>query len=379
MIKRMMLLVSCLLLIITSGCSSDRLDLERMTLSLAYGWDIDKDDKLTVYQASTIFNKDVKKKYEVLAAKVNTPRQAREVFNSTSNGMIAVGKMQVILIGEKLLKKEGIMSQLDVVYRDPKNTGNIRMVAVKGPVSSIMESNFVDKPALPLYLTQLLDVEKRYNGTISTTLQKLHTHMFDKGITPAISEMKKDKKGLVVTGSALLDNKGMYKMSLSRRESSLLLLLRQEAKIPVVFTIRMPSLPFKRPNKLQNVKGHDFITLNITESKRNIKTRYKNNRFVFDIKMNLNVTLAERTFDMNMGKEKDRLSAIIAEQFKKEVTAFVEKVKKEKLDPFKFGWYARAHQYEHWKKNKDRWPDEFAKATVNITPNIKISSYGVIE
>ncbi|ERI07586.1 hypothetical protein HMPREF0083_04376, partial [Aneurinibacillus aneurinilyticus ATCC 12856] len=59
MIKRMMLLVSCLLLIITSGCSSDRRDLERMTLSLAYGWDIDKDDKLTVYQASTIFNKDV--------------------------------------------------------------------------------------------------------------------------------------------------------------------------------------------------------------------------------------------------------------------------------------------------------------------------------
>jgi Ger(x)C family germination protein len=332
-----------------------------------------------IYQASTIFNKDVKKKYEMLASKVNTLRQAREVFNSTSNGLIVVGKLQVMMIGEKLLKKEGIMPQLDVAYRDPKNTGNIRMVAVKGPVSSIMESNFVDKPALPLYLTQLLDVEKRYNGTISTTLQKLHMYMFDKGITPAISEMKKDKKGLVVTGSALLNDKGMYKMSLSRRESSLLLLLQQEAKPPVVLTVRMPSLPFKRPNRLQNVKGSDFITININNSKRNIKTRYKNNRFVFDIKMNLNVTLAERTFDMNMEKEKDRLSAIIAEQFKKEVTAFVEKVKKEKLDPFGFGWYARAYQYEHWEKNKDRWPDEFAKATVNITPNIKISSYGVIK
>ncbi|NMF01573.1 Ger(x)C family spore germination protein, partial [Aneurinibacillus aneurinilyticus] len=201
MIKHMMLIVVCLLLMVTLGCSHDRLDLENTTLSLTYAYDVDDDDKLTVYQASTIFNKDVKKKYEVLAAKVNTPRQAREVFNSTSNGLIVVGKLQVLLIGERLLKKEGIMSQLDVVYRDPKNTGNIRMVAVKGPVSSIMESNFVDKPALPLYLTQLLDVEKRYNGTISTTIQKLHTYMFDKGITPAISEMKKDKKGLVVTGS----------------------------------------------------------------------------------------------------------------------------------------------------------------------------------
>ncbi|MED4726692.1 Ger(x)C family spore germination protein [Aneurinibacillus migulanus] len=379
MIRRTVLMAACLLLIVTSGCNSDRLDLEDTSLSLAYAYDVDDDDKLTVYQASAIFNKDVKKKHEVFTAKVNTPRQAREVFNSASSGVVVIGKLQALLIGEKLLKKEGIMPHLDVTYRDPKITGNMRMVAVKGPVSSVMESNFEDKPALPLYLTQVIDVEKKYNGTVFTTSQKFHTYVFDKGITPAISEIKKDKNGLVVTGSALLDNKGKYKMSVNRRESALLLMLQQEATNPVVFTVRMPSLPFKKPNKLQNVKGQDFITININDSKRTITTRYKNNRFVFDIKMKLNVTLSERTFDMDMLKEKNRLSAVITKQFRKEVTALVEKVKKEKLDPFGFGWYARAYQYEHWKKNKDRWPDEFAKATVTITPDVKISTYGVIE
>ena len=58
------------------------------------------------------------------------------------------------------------MPYLDVWYRDPKNTGNMRMVAVDDPISSVIYNNFKDKPALPEYLTDLINTNKLYNRIV---------------------------------------------------------------------------------------------------------------------------------------------------------------------------------------------------------------------
>jgi Ger(x)C family germination protein len=378
MIKWAKFILACFWLLLMPACG-DRLNVENTTLSLVYGLDVDGDDKIIVYQVSPVFNKDAKKKYEVYGAKTDTTRQAREVFNSVSNGEIATGKLQVLMFSERLLKKESILPYLDVAYRDPKNTGNMRIVAVKGSVSSIVNSEFSDKPALPMYLTNVVDVEKESNRTAFVTLQHFHTLAFDKGITPAISEIKKGKTAIVVTGSVLLDKKARYKMSLNRRESALLLMLQKEARLPVSLTIRMPPPSLKTLNVRKNRKEPGFITVNIVGLSRSISTHYKKNRFSFDVKMNLEIDLAERTFDVDMKKKKEQLTAIITDQLEKELNGLIQKVQKQHLDPFGFGWYARAYQYQQWKKVDNRWPDEFSRATVTVTPTIKIKSHGVIE
>ncbi|MFT9848757.1 Ger(x)C family spore germination protein [Aneurinibacillus sp. REN35] len=367
----------CILLLLMAGC--DRLDVEKTTLSLVYGYDVAEKDKMFIYQLSPVFNKDAKKKFEVYGAKVNTTRQAREVFNSVSNGEIVNGKIQVLLFGEQLLRKTGIMTRLDVIYRDPKNTGNMRVVAVKGRVSSIVNSEFPDKPILPTYITHSIDVARAKNETAFATVQSLHILLLDKGSTPAITEMKADKKGIVVTGSALLDNKGIYKMSLNRRESILLHILQKKEEAPVTLTMQLPSLSIKSKNTVMNKKGAEFVTVNINKIKRTISTHYKKGRFYFDIAMRLDLSLGERTFDVNMEKNQEQLTEIIRSQIEKELNTIVKRVQKHQLDPFNFGWYARAYQYEHWKKIDNRWPHEFAKAEVTITPTVKIKSYGVVE
>ncbi|AMA72999.1 MULTISPECIES: Ger(x)C family spore germination protein [Aneurinibacillus] len=378
--KRAKFIVVCLWLFFMSGCG-DRLDVEDLTLSLAYGIDLDKDNELMVYQISPVFSKDTKKKYEVYGSKVNTVRQARERFNSTANGQIATGKVQVFLLGDKILKKEGSVPYLDVAYRDPKNTGNMRMVAVKGPVSSVLNSKFSDKPRFPVYINNVIDVANQSNETVFTTLQKFHKMFFDKGITPAISEIKADKTGIVVTGSALLNDRGMYKLSLTRRESALLLILQDEAKLPVSLTIRMPPGSFKTLNFRENVKGTNFVTINVNKINRRISTNYRKNHFSFDVKMKLDVTLVERTFhiDMENEKEKEQLTLLITDQLEKELNRLVKKVQKHHLDPFGFGWYARAYQYQQWKKIDTHWMDEFSRATVRVAPMIQIKAHGVIQ
>lgn len=371
------LIPAFLLLIILTGCW-DRLELEKQSISLTYGFDLDKDDQLTVYQLNPIFNKSAGKTYAVFEAKAKTARQAKEVFDSSSNGMVTTGKLQVLLFSEKMLKRVGPMPYLDVAYRDPKNTGNMRMVAVKGSISSLLNSEFKDKPMLPEYLTNIIEVNKAYNRTVFTPMQEFHRQTFDHGITPAISEIQKGKKDIVVTGSALLTNRGIYKMSLNRRESTMLLMLQKNAQLPISLTIRLPSVPFKIENSRENVKGKDFVTINVMSMGRDIVTRYDQNHFAFDVKMRLSISMGERTFDMDMKKDKEKLAAILTKQLSGDLNGLIKKVQKQQLDPFGFGEYARAYQYQNWKKAENQWPAEFSKSNVKITINMKMLDHGII-
>lgn len=366
-----------LILLTTTGCW-DRTSLEDQSISLSYGFDVDKGNQLKMYNVSPVFDENADQTYEVYEKKAITPRQAKEQFNSSSP-LVVTGKLQTMLFSHKLLKKNGIMPYLDVWYRDPKDTGNTRIVAVKGSVSSILNSEFKNKPMLPAYLTNIIDVNKRYNRTVYTTIQDLHRQLFDKGITPSISEIKQENKDLVVTGTALLTNQGFYKMSLNRQESALLLMLQKNAKMPVSLTIHLPSKPFETKSSPRNVRGADFITINIIGMDQKIKTHYDKDHFVFDVKMKLNISLTERTFNMNMKKGQEKLDNILANQLSEELNTLIQSVQQQQLDPFGFGDYARAFQYKQWKKIENNWPITFSKATVKVTPTVRILDHGIIE
>ncbi|PGB06617.1 spore gernimation protein [Bacillus toyonensis] len=370
--------ILCFLIIFLTGCG-DRLDLEKQSISLIYGFDAKAKGKLIVYHVNPIFNEDVEKKYETHVAKVHTPREAKATFNSSSNGLVSTEKLQLILFSNNFLKQEGAMPYLDVWYRDPKNTGNMRLVAVNGPISSVIYNNFKDKPALPEYLTDLINTNKLYNRTVFTTFHEFHRQTFNKGITPAISEIKKGKKDVIVTGSALLTSRGIYKMSLNRYESVLLLLLQKKANTPVSLTMKIPSTRVESNSNLKDTEGNDFVTINVLSMNRNIRSGYSDNRFKFNIKMNLKIAISEITFNMDLDKDKKKLTSLIAKQLNKDLNELIHKIQKQQLDPFGFGDYARAFQYKEWKKVEDDWPNSFSKASAKVTPTIKILENGIIK
>ncbi|PEM42627.1 Ger(x)C family spore germination protein [Bacillus toyonensis] len=370
--------ILCFLIIFLTGCD-DRLDLEKQSISLIYGFDAKAKGKLIVYHVNPIFNEDVEKKYETHVAKVYTPREAKATFNSSSNGLVSTEKLQLILFSNNFLKQEGAMPYLDVWYRDPKNTGNMRLVAVNGPISSVIYNNFKDKPALPEYLTDLINTNKLYNRTVFTTFHEFHRQTFNKGITPAISEIKKGKKDVIVTGSALLTSRGIYKMSLNLYESALLLLLQKKANTPVSLTMKIPSTRVESNSNLKDTEGNDFVTINVLSMNRNIRSGYSDNRFKFNIKMNLKIAISEITFNMDLDKDKKKLTSLIAKQLNKDLNELIHKIQKQQLDPFGFGDYARAFQYKEWKKVEDDWPNSFSKASAKVTPTIKILESGIIK
>ncbi|PFQ53706.1 spore gernimation protein [Bacillus cereus] len=373
-------IILCFFIIFLTGCG-DRLDLEKQSISLIYGFDAKAKGKLIVYHVNPIFNEDVERRYETHEAKVHTPREAKATFNSSSGGLVSTEKLQIILFSTNFLKQEGAMPYLDVWYRDPKNTGNMRIVAVNGPISSIIYNNFKDKPTLPEYLTDLINTNKLYNRTVFTTFHEFHRQTFNKGITPVISEIKKGKKDIVVTGSALLTSRGVYKMSLNRYESALLLMLQKKANTPVSLTMKIPSTSVESNGNLKETEGDDFVTINVLTVKRNIDTGYNDNHFRFNTKMNFNIAISEMTFNMDIDKVKDKkkLTSLITKQLHNDLNDLIHKIQKQQLDPFGFGDYARAFQYKEWKKVEDDWPSAFSKASLKVTPTIKILENGIIK
>ncbi|MEK4738191.1 MULTISPECIES: Ger(x)C family spore germination protein [Bacillus] len=366
------------LLVLMTGCG-DRLDLEKQSISLVYGFDMDEQGKMIVYDLTPNFNEDVEKKYEVHEARVNTAREAKEQFNSSSKGVVSTEKLQLILLSQKFLQQKGAMPYFDVWYRDPKNTGNMRIVTVKGSVSSIIHNDFKDKPTLPEYLTDLIETNMLYNRTVVATFHEFHQQTFNKGITPTISEIKEGENEIIVTGSALLTSRGIYKISLNRHESALLLMLKKKVNPPVSLTMPIYAKRVETDSSLRNSKEKDFITINVQDIKRDLSTRYDRNHFVFNIKLNLKISIAERTFDVNMKKDKGELAALITKQLNKDFNNLIHKIQREKLDPFGFGDYARAFQYEHWKKVENDWPNAFSEASVTVTPVVKILENGIIK
>ncbi|WP_083208693.1 Ger(x)C family spore germination protein [Brevibacillus laterosporus] len=368
---------ACACLFGLSGCG-DQVLVEDINLALIYAMDRTSDNQILVYEMSPIFDKDAKKKYAVYGAKAHTVRQAKDVFNSVAQGQVVVGKVQVLLFGEAMLK-EGIVSDLDVSFRDAKNVANMVMAGVKGSMSDLVNSNFSDKSILPRYITDSLQNSAKLNQGLETTLQKFHTLLYDKGITPAIAEVKKDKNGIVVLGAALLDKEGRQHLSLNRRENLYLLMLQRKAKIPISYTIAVPTASFSQGQSSGKAKKEGFVTVNIQRLKPKIETSYQDNQFVFTVHLEMDVRVIERTLPIDLEKEKDKLAHFIGNKMKAEMETLIKKVQQKKLDPFGFGWYARAYQYPHWKKIQDQWPAQFSKARVNILPTINIESRGVIE
>lgn len=154
---------------------------------------------------------------------------------------------------------------------------------------------------------------------------------------------------------------------------------KKKANTPVSLTMKIPSTQVESNSDLKDTEGKDFVTINVLNMNRDIHTGYSDNRFKFNIKMDFKVSVSELTFNMDIDKDRKKLTSLIAKQLNKDLNDLIHKIQKQQLDPFGFGDYARAFQYKEWKQVEDDWPSAFSKANVKVAPTIKILENGIIK
>jgi Ger(x)C family germination protein len=351
-----------------TGCF-DQTNIEDVSLTLVLGIDLDRNNNLLVYMSSPVFNKEAKVKEEVTGVKSATIRNSRDKFDATVMALTSGSKTQVILVGKRLLKQKNWMKYLDPFQRDPKNTVTTRVVAVDGPVSDVIFYNPKDKPRLPLYLTKLVETAALRNITVKTNLQELHEQIADKGVTANITEMKKTNK-IFVTGTALLDEKGRYKLTLNADENKLLRILQQGTTGDFSFTI-----PIKLKSDSQDKDWISFTAYNI---KVKTKVRY-DNKFIFNTDIKMRVGITERLFSFNTRNDAAKLQKEIETKLEADFNQLMKKIQTANIDPIGFGGYARTYTYPEWEKVQNKWNNELAKGDVNVKVNVKMGGMGTIK
>ncbi|GED26900.1 germination protein [Brevibacillus agri] len=364
------LLILCVVSLLT-GCV-DRIDLEDATITLMTGIDLNEKDQLLVYLSSPVFSKEAKDKEEEYGVKIESLRQARGRFDGLVTGLSLSGKIQVFVIGKKLLEHPDWFPIMDVMFRDARFTVNARVIVCDGPVKELFNFNPTDKPRLPLHLTRLLDKASQRNLTVTTRLQEFHRQMFEKGGTPLLAEINSGRS-VKVLGTALLNKGGKYATLLEPRDTMLLQMLRHQKQGETSLTLPLPV------NGGSNHIARDRLSFLVNGVNRSVKTSYRNNRFQFDVKMKIRISITERLFLFDMEQDYRKMEQMISEELRKEFANLVTKCQESGTDPFGFGVYARAYEYEEWKKVQEDWPAAFARADVRIVPEVSIIGDGVIK
>lgn len=355
--------------IFLSGCGMNT-KLDSLTMTLTLGIDEGKDKKTFLYYSSSpVFNKDAKEHTEVIEVDASSLREGRYKIDSFASGRAVGGKIQNVVIGKALAKKKEIPLLLDVLYRDPKNSTTALLIVYDGPVKELLESKQKDKPRLAVAIKDLITTTAVDKQTIKTNLLDFHRMLFEKGCTPFASEMTRKDEKMMVNGTALFDNHGKYVTSLSPKETAFLQLLRKEIKPAIPFTLRTAALTGKKEN----------ISVSIEHGKVRYETRYRNGRFQFHVQIDAGVIITEKIADVDIDKKQTQLEKMIAHEIKTKTTALVKTFQRHHVDPVGFGLYARAYEYDHWKKVENDWGKAFAEADVSMSVKAKIISYGVIQ
>ncbi|GLI05744.1 germination protein [Paenibacillus tyrfis] len=360
-----------LVILLVTGCSSDKINVEELTLGLMLGMDLDQDNHMVYYLSSPVFNKEAKKKNEEFGRKTETLRQSMTGFDAMTTGLTIRGKVQVMLVGKRILQHPDWFRLFDVVYRDAKYSVNARVVAVDGPVAEVINFYPIDKPRLPLHMTRLIDTASRRGITVKTTLQELHRQMYEKGVTPSISEVKMGK-AVEVKGTAVLNERGKYAELLNLQESTLLLILQERGK-EMNLSVQIPGEDERGPVR------RSTITFRVKSAKTKIKTKYVQDRFQFDIDVKMSIALSEKLFPFDVRKGGEKLQKAIEEQLKRQIEHIISSFQKHQIDPIGLGLHARAYEYQAYKKVQEHWGEAFAKADVKLSVKTEITDMGPVK
>ncbi|PES54665.1 spore gernimation protein XA [Bacillus cereus] len=373
MIRKWIWIVICCVYLI--GCSQ-RIPLEKVSLILLIGLDRTSNGEMKVGTSIPLFHHKKQKDTVEHWVHASTIYEGFSKIDTKLTGYVTSSKAEVILIGKKFAQEENWIQALDSSYRDPYATINAKVVLVDGSAEDIFKIHRPDKPPLPSYISGVIESSIQNNQSVSSTIQQLMREQNEQGMTQAVPIIKKTKNEIDTVGIAFLNRKGKYLTHIPKKDVKFFNLInKQKSSGRMILHLELPP---KKSNKKTNT------SIFVQNATRKIDVNFKNGKFVFNLGINANVALVEKT-NANLIKEHyvnkkniNNLENAIEKEINKELQNMLDEIQQNKIDPIGLSLYARAFQYKEWKKRKEDWLQALAEAKINVKTHVKIKDTGTI-
>ncbi|MFS3915098.1 Ger(x)C family spore germination protein [Bacillus australimaris] len=369
--RYMLTLLMCVSLIFMPGCWDQNL-LKDISLVLTSAVDKGEDDnaKYSItyrkVQQSQSMQQGNTGSYltTVLTTEAPTLRKARSNFSRSVDQKIDMSKMRVMLIGDDFAKQR-MLPYLDMFYRDPKSPLLANMAVVQGgSCVELINQLLKEKLIVSDYLNNLITSASHSSQVSPKNIQNVRSKMLQTGedFTLPLLYYDKSKKLTSVRGVALFDNE-KKKGELYAQDAILLTIMDGKMGNYANFT--------KKVRNDMKSKENNYITIQVTDSKRDIKIVNPDHRNVtFSLEFEFTTSVLEYPKD-NLDTDKKiemlnkRLSAILTKDAEKVITALQEA----NSDVLSLGRKYRVRHYDEYMKMN--WVTDYP--SVKIIPKVKVN------
>ncbi|TFB21120.1 Ger(x)C family spore germination protein [Filobacillus milosensis] len=308
-------------------------------------------------------------KLQTVTTEANTPLDVRNHLDIMVSNSIDPSKLQVILLGEELAKKD-IYPILDVFYRNAYNNLNAMIAITEGSATEVINTQPANEANQSKYLVGIINAATNTTLYSGENLQMICAELFEPGedfVLPYLS--KSDENNSVrFSGLALFHDKN-FTGEVIRHEDAVLLTLMDGHKGKQSRITR--QIPKKKDYDVYN-----YVTIDVLKNKKDIKYQLDQNKITIDL--NFSVRILE--YPPNQLKEIKNIKELtktLEEELTKEATSIIKKLQEANSDILSLGRKAQAYHYNEWKQMN--WEKDYKN--LEIIPNVKVTikDIGIID
>jgi spore germination protein len=184
----------CFAVILTGCVKKEVLD----DISLIEGIGFDYVDHKTILGTVLIpvYLKDEAPKDNTFSAKSVVQKKILQDIQRQAADPIVTGSLEVVLFGESLAKKEGILELIDAFQRDPGVGSGLYLAVVDGEAKELLKGSYGIR-GNATYISNLIEQNNKREDLPKTNLQRFLSDFYQEGKTPYIPQLKKVGKNQV--------------------------------------------------------------------------------------------------------------------------------------------------------------------------------------
>lgn len=368
--KALFFAISITLLLFTVGCAEQKI-LERISLAILIGYDLENDNEVTATTAIRTVNQDYESVVLTKSETDATSKGTRVKVNLNTSKKVMAGQLRVVLVGKELAEA-GLNDTLHTLVINSEVSSSVYLAVVDGDTKSLITAPYENVSDVGQHVFNLLDHNIEQELTVSSTGHEVlrdHYSSFKNMVLPVLKLEGKDQ--IQISGIALFDNTKMVGQLTDGDNVFYVQMLRKK--------FENGTLQIEIPGDAFQVKDNIQLAIDSIKSNRTIKVTNPNTP-EFDIQLDVKCRLLELSEDLAIGDPMilNKIEEEMSKKMKSELEGILKFAQDLKSDIFGFGeiYHGSVRDSD---LDEEKWTELFPKSKMNLNVDVQIIRNGVFE